>query len=300
MLSGIGPKDHLHQLKIPLIVDLPVGQKLYDHITYVGLAFTINQTISLSPGTVLTPQSIKNYLAYGKGPASSLGGVEGIGYIKTHISREQGEYPDVELIFVDGALNSDFGIVNRRTMRIRDDVYNALWRPLHNKPTWTIFPMLVHPKSVGYMRLKSKNPFDYPLFYGNYLTDAEGADLDTMAAAIRYIIRLSRTPAFQKFGSRLNQNPVPGCESFKFDSDAYWRCAVRTLSITLHHQVATAKMGPPGDPEAVVDSELKVYGIKNLRVADTSVIPIPLTAHTNAPAIMVGEKAADLIKQSWS
>lgn len=299
MLSGIGPKEHLQQLKIPLIQDLPVGQKLYDHITYVGLAFTINETISLSPGTVLTPQSIKSYLTKGRGPISSLGGVEGIGYIKTHISKELGDYPDIEFIFVDGALNSDFGVVNRRTMRIRDDVYNAVWRPLHNIPTWTIFPMLVHPKSVGYMRLKSKNPFDYPLFYGNYLTDPEGADLDTMVAAIRHIERLSKTNAFQKYGSTLNKNPVPGCETFGFDSDAYWKCAVRTLSITLHHQVATAKMGPPTDPEAVVDNELRVYGVRNLRVADTSIIPIPLTAHTNAPAIMVGEKAADLIKLTW-
>lgn len=299
MLSGIGPKQHLQDLQIPLLQDLPVGQKLYDHITYVGLAFTINQTISLSPGTVLTPQSIKAYLDRGRGPISSLGGVEGIGYIKTHVSKEKGDYPDVELIFVDGALNSDFGIVNRRTMRIRDDVYNAVWRPLHNKPTWTIFPMLVHPKSVGFMKLKSRNPFDYPVFYGNYLTDAEGSDLDTMVAAIRYIIRLSKTSPFQKFASKLNDNPVPGCDHFLFDSDDYWKCCVRTLSITLHHQVATAKMGPPHDPEAVVDNQLRVYGIRNLRVADTSIIPVPLTAHTNAPATMVGEKAADLIKFTW-
>lgn len=299
MLSGIGPRNHLASLGIPLIQDLPVGQTLYDHITYVGLAFLINQTVALSVPTVATEQHIRNFLDNGKGPFTSLGGVEGIGYIKTELSRELGDYPDVELIFVGGALNSDYGIVSRRTMKIRDDVYNTLYAPINNQHTWTIFPMLLHPKSVGYMKLRSRNPFDYPLFYGNYLTDAEGHDLKTMVAAIRFINRLSKTQAFQKFGSTLNPIPVPGCEGYTFNSDSYWKCAIRSLSITLHHQVATCKMGPPDDPTAVVDNELRVYGVKRLRVADTSVIPYAVTAHTNAPATMVGEKASDLIKQTW-
>lgn len=90
-----------------------------------------------------------------------------------------------------------------------------------------------------------------------------------------------------------------GCESFAFDSDDYWICAVRHVSTTLWHQVATCRMGPPNDPDAIVDNELRVYGIKNLRVADTSVVPVTITAHTALPAYMIGEKAADLVKHTW-
>lgn len=92
---------------------------------------------------------------------------------------------------------------------------------------------------------------------------------------------------------------LSGCEAHLFDSDDYWICAVRSISSTLWHQVSTCKMGPPNDPEAVVDNELRVYGVKNLRVADTSVIPVTITAHTVIPSYMIGEKAADLLKQTW-
>lgn len=90
-----------------------------------------------------------------------------------------------------------------------------------------------------------------------------------------------------------------GCEAHIFNSDDYWICAIRAVSSTLWHQVSTCKMGPPNDTEAVVDNELRIYGVKNLRVADTSVVPVTLTAHTVLPSYMIGEKASDLLKSSW-
>jgi choline dehydrogenase len=74
---------------------------------------------------------------------------------------------------------------------------------------------------------------------------------------------------------------------------------LRALSLTFHHQVGTVKMGPKEDWGAVVDNKLRVYGVGRLRVADSSVIPFAIGAHTNAPAIMIGEKAADAIKDTW-
>ncbi|KAF7272119.1 hypothetical protein GWI33_015083 [Rhynchophorus ferrugineus] len=163
-----------------------------------------------------------------------------------------------------------------------------------------VYPMLVHPKSYGYLRLKSKNPFQWPLFYPRYFTDPGNDDIKTFIAAIREIQRINRQPAFQRFRSELYTKPIPGCEQHAFNSDAYWECALRTITPTLHHQVATCKMGPSGDPEAVVDNRLKVHGIRRLRVVDTSIIPLPISAHVNIPAVMVGEKASDIIKEDWT
>lgn len=76
-------------------------------------------------------------------------------------------------------------------------------------------------------------------------------------------------------------------------------CAARQVTTNLHHQSGTCKMGPPSDPTSVVDSNLKVIGIENLRVVDCSIMPTVPASHTNAPAMMIAEKAADLIKATW-
>lgn len=300
MLSGVGPRQDLHDLNIRPLADLPVGQYMQDHITFVGLTFRISKDVSLSLRRSLTLEAAKAYFEKGTGPGTSLGGVEGIAYIKTEISDETNStYPDMEILFVGGALNSDFGLISRRSMRIRDDVYDALWRDLHQVPTISMYPMILHPKSSGYMKLRSNNPYTSPFFYGNYLSDPNEQDINTFVAIIRFIIKLSETPSFQEYGAKLDDKPVPGCEFYEFNSDNYWKCAVRTLSITLHHQVGTNRMGPPEDPRSVVNHELKVHGISKLRVADCSVIPFAIAAHTNAPAIMIGEKASDIIKEAW-
>ncbi|XP_017779995.1 PREDICTED: glucose dehydrogenase [FAD, quinone]-like [Nicrophorus vespilloides] len=295
MLSGIGPRAHLNDLNIPVIADLPVGRNLHDHITYVGLNFLVNSTQTMSLPNVI--KYFGEWAINGTGFDTSLGGVGGVAYIKTEVDENPDpSYPDMELLYVDGCLGSDAKIT-AETMRISEDSYNRYWRKIEGKPCWTIFPMLVHPKSIGYMELRSRNPTDHPKFYGNYLSDER--DLRTMIAAIRFILTLAKTSKFKEYHTNFYDAPVPGCEYLTYDSDEYWQCAIETFSITLHHQVGTCKMGPNTDPEAVVNHNLQVYGVSNLRVADTSVIPKALTAHTNAPSIMVGEKASDIIKAAW-
>ncbi|CAH2013123.1 unnamed protein product [Acanthoscelides obtectus] len=301
MLSGIGPKNHLQEVGIPVIKDLPVGETLYDHPVFAGIIFTVNESIVLDlKSTILDPDSYVEYLQRGSGPLTVIGGVEALTFINTNISDDSDpRLPDVELIFIGGSLSVDHGVILRRLLNIPRATYDVMWKPLEGKQTFQVFPMLFHPKSKGYMKLRSSNPFDPPKFYLNYFSDPEHIDIENMIAGIREIQRIVEFPAMQKFGATIVDTPIPGCEHYAFDSDAYWECGLRTLIGSLYHQVGTCKMGPREDKEAVVDSRLRVHGIKNLRVADTSIIPLPVTAHTVEPAYVVGERGADLIKQDW-
>jgi choline dehydrogenase len=96
----------------------------------------------------------------------------------------------------------------------------------------------------------------------------------------------------------LDRTHVKGCEKFKFDTDSYWACAIRHVTNAENHQTGTCRMGPSPN-KAVVDSTLKVHGIKGLRVIDASIMPNVTRGNINAPIIMIAEKGSDLIKADW-
>lgn len=302
MLSGIGPKEQLKKFGIPLIRDLPVGKIMYDHLTHMGIVFIVNTTgVSLNTKRALQPNNVIDYLNKGRGILTVPGGVEALSFIKTKVADFRGfDVPDVELIFIPGSFHSDEGTGIRRGMRISDKIYNKVYKRLEDTSidTFSIIQMLFHPKSVGHLELKSANPFHWPKFYTNFLKNSD--DIETLLEGIRYSLQLIKTPPFQSVGARLHSVPLPNCAHYHFASDDYWRCSIRTLASTLHHQVSTCKMGPISDRSSVVSPELKVHGIKKLRVADTSIIPEAPTAHTNAMSFMIGEKCADMIKRQWS
>ncbi|EEB16960.1 glucose dehydrogenase precursor, putative [Pediculus humanus corporis] len=299
MLSGIGPKSDLESLNITVLQNSEgVGKNLQEHICYSGLTFLINQTnVGVSTNSLFNFNNFIEFFERGKGVLTLLGGVEGLGYISTKLNDDQRGRPDIEFIFASASIPNDNGLLLRKGIGITDEIYEKTYKPLENRETWTVWPMLLHPKSKGYLKLKSNSPYDWPKFYANYFQDEH--DLNTLVEGVKMVVNMSQTKAFQKYGSFLNPFPVSGCEEFNLNSDEYWKCAVKSLLTTLHHQSGTCKMGPPSDTTAVVSPELKVYGIKNLRVVDTSIIPKLVTAHTMAAAYMIGEKASDMIKQSW-
>jgi choline dehydrogenase len=145
--------------------------------------------------------------------------------------------------------------------------------------------------------LRSTNPYEKPIIHANYFSHPN--DLEVLVDGLKTILALAETKSFKKYNTKYWDTPLPGCEHLELWSDEYWGCMCRTYTATIYHYSGTAKMGPPTDPEAVVNHELKVYGVRGLRVVDASIMPKIVSGNTNAPAIMIGEKGADLIKAYW-
>ncbi|XP_039281794.1 glucose dehydrogenase [FAD, quinone]-like [Nilaparvata lugens] len=298
MLSGVGPRDHLEEMGIPVIKDLRVGYNLQDHVSMGGLAFLVNDTVSIIESRYQGPQYMLDYLLNGAGPLTLPGGAEALALFRTGLVDGPEDHPDMELVFGPGALTGDTGASLRRSFAIREDFYDKVYRAHEGEDAFSIVPVLLQPLSRGRVKLKSRNPFHWPLLYPNYYDHPR--DLKIVVEGIKMAVRITETEPFAKYATQLLRNPFPGCASLIFASDEYWACTARHITTNLQHQSGTCKMGPPSDPEAVVDPQLRVYGIQGLRVVDASIMPVIPAGHTNAIVFMIGEKAADLIKDTWS
>ncbi|GAB6027860.1 hypothetical protein CHUAL_002078 [Chamberlinius hualienensis] len=293
MLSGLGPKQHLESLRIKVIADIQgVGENLQDHLANGGPMFIINSPVST---TVDAVNHLPEWLISGTGPATVLGGVEALGYVKTPLADLKGDWPDIEFHFVTGSVASDHGSHLRKISGFTDEVWNGYFAPFVFNHTFTIYPTLLHPKSRGIIRLKSTNPYEHPYIDPRYYTHPN--DIQVMTEGTKMAISLGNSEPFKKFGTRLNPLSFPGCQHSNHYSDEYLSCVARSYAATFFHPVGTCKMGV--DQMAVVDPQLKVYGVKGLRVIDASVMPYIISGNTNAPTIMIAEKAADYIKKDW-
>jgi len=302
MLSGIGPSDNLKAIEVPVIKELPVGMQLYDHMCHFGPTFITNTTGETIFQSNINLAMVKSFAFLGDPSTmlSSIGGVESLTFLKVPGSKEPADMPDIELITVDGSLASDAGSALKNGANFKNEIYRDVYQDLAQRKQdhFSVLVMQFHPKSVGRLWLHNRNPFEWPRINPKYFQRDE--DVEFLLQGIKETIKITKSPALQKLGTRLHTKKIPGCGNFNFGSDDYWRCSIRTMSYTLHHQVATCRMGPETDRSAVVSPELKVHGISNLRVVDTSIIPFPPTAHTNAASFMIGEKASDLIKNEWN
>nr|CAH7724670.1 unnamed protein product [Callosobruchus chinensis] len=298
MLSGVGPKQELTKHGIPVLADLPVGENLQDHVAMGGLTFMIDKPVSIVQDRFQAFPMTMQYVMHGKGPMTTLGGVEGLAFVNTYLGfLGNRSWPDIQFHMAPASINSDAGAKVRHVLGLREDLYDMVYGPIANKDVWTLMPLLLRPRSRGWVRLRNKNPFAPPLIHANYFDDPH--DIKTLVEGAKIAINISESRAFKRFGSRLHRIPFPNCKHLQFASDAYWECHIRTISMTIYHPVGTCKMGPDSDKEAVVDPRLRVYGVSGLRVIDASIMPTIPSGNTNAPAIMVGEKGADLIKEDW-
>jgi len=278
--------------------DLSVGQNLQDHYGTGALTFTVDMPISAVQTRFENIPSILKYAVFGTGPLTMLGGVEALAWIPTKYTNKSQDFPDIEFHFVGGCPASDGGRQIRKAHGLGDTLWQ-MYHPLAMKDTWSLLTMLLRPKSRGSVRLRSSNPYDKPVLNAGYFSHPE--DIKVLVEGIKFGRSLVDTKAFSRVGSKFwSDVPMPGCEGTELWTDEYWGCMARHYTSTVYHHSGTAKMGPANDTQAVVNHQLKVYGVPRLRVIDASIMPTIVSGNTNAPVIMIGEKGADLIKADWS
>lgn len=279
LLSGIGPKEDLKEVGITPVHDLPgVGKNLQNHVAF-ALNFVINE-VDTAP---LNWATAMEYLLYRDGLMSGTGISDVTGKISSRYA-DNPNSPDIQFYF-GGYLASC-----SRTGQVGELLSN-------NSRTVQIYPTVLQPKSRGYIKLGSSDPLQPPKIYANYLTNDH--DIKVLIEGIKFAIQFSQTEAMKRYGMQLDRTPVSGCESLPFGSDLYWECAIRQETGPENHQAGSCKMGPGKDPLAVVDHELRVHGIRSLRVADASIMPKVTSGNTHAPVTMIAEKVSYLIKKAW-
>ncbi|CAN8023049.1 unnamed protein product [Ixodes persulcatus] len=298
LISGIGPQHELHKLGIPCLADLPVGRNLQDHIYPGGLNFLVKEEVSMIQPRVFNLKEIIKYLTVGKGPLTLLGGVEGLAFINTKYANKSMDWPDIEIHYLSGSPVSDGGQTFRRTEGIGDELWEKVYAPYVYRDTMSVYPVLLRPKSRGYIKLRSRNIHDPPIIDPKYFSHPD--DIMTVVDGMKFSIAVGQAPAFKKYGVKMWDKVFPGCDHYKFLGDEYLACMARTFTNTIYHPVGTCKMGQPWDPTTVVDPHLRVKGVGGLRVIDASIMPVIVSGNTNAPSIMIGEKGADIVKSDWS
>ncbi|KAK6640558.1 hypothetical protein RUM44_012254 [Polyplax serrata] len=298
MLSGVGPARTLDKFGIPVLFDSPgVGQNLQDHVAVGGIIFLIDHPFSLVFRRLVNLNSVLRYAIYENGPLTSSIGLESVGFITTKYGNQTDDWPDIEFMITSSATNSDGGDQVRKAHGLTQKFYEENFASINHRDVFGVFPMILRPKSRGFLTLQSSDPLRYPLMYHNYLTHPD--DVRVLREGVKHAVAFGQTKSMRRFGARLHRTPVYGCRHLQQFTDEYWECVIRQYTMTIYHMSGTAKMGPPTDPSAVVDSRLRVYGISNLRVIDASIMPVITSGNIQAPVIMIGEKGADMIKEDW-
>jgi len=296
MHSGIGPKNHLQEMGIESIVDLPgVGSNLQDHVTTILGPFIINKPVTFNLARLMiSPGTLFEYLLNGSGPLSTTVAGDAIGFIHTENIEDNLKYPpDVQYHINSVAPYSDYGFLFHKIGGFKQDWYRDYYSSHYAKDAATILPVVLRPKSRGHLWLQSSDPFEPPYIDPKYYTHPD--DVKTMIAGIKSILNMiENTPELKEYGYDLIREPFPHCKNQEFQSDDYWECFIRHLTFTMYHPVGTCALG------SVLDPELRVQGVAHLRVADASIMPEIISGNTNAAVIMIAEKAADMIKSQWS
>ncbi|MDA9577613.1 GMC family oxidoreductase N-terminal domain-containing protein [Gammaproteobacteria bacterium] len=269
--SGIGPEQEITKHGIEHKVDLPgVGKNLQDHIDYISVhKYKSLNLFGFSLGTIFLkyPYELIKYLLMKTGMFTSTVAEAG-GFIR---SRNDITVPDIQLHFAPGMV-VDHG---------RESVWGT---------GLSCHTCLLRPKSRGEVTLQSADPKDDPKIDPKFLSHPD--DMRDMVAGYKKMMKVMNKEPLSKYTSGHVQRPVD------LDNDEDIEQAIREDADTVYHPVGTCKMG--SDEMSVVNERLKVHKVSGLRVIDASIMPTLVGGNTNAPTIMIGEKASDMILEDWA
>ena len=267
MLSGVGPADHLAEHGIDVVADLPVGENLHDHLFV--------PTTWIMPNAV--HRGVPSYFARGLARELTVGGsflensvFETVGFVRTSLATN---VPDLQIHVLPWAYPSP-----NQDAPVRHEV--------DKRRALTVMSTLIYPRSRGTVQLASSDPHAAPLIDMNYL--AEAADQQVLCEGVDMIREIMKSASF---GGNVESELHPGT----LYSSSDLKAEILNRATTVYHGVGTCRMGV--DERAVVGPDLKVRGVDGLRVADASIMPSIIGGNTNAPSIMIGDKAAELILQ---
>jgi choline dehydrogenase len=267
MLSGVGPADHLRSLGIPVTADLPVGENLHDHL-YVPLTYLAPSAVHR--GTALHFFSGVLAEAWGKNSWFGRTVFEGGAFVRSkHATNGVPDFQIHALPWAYPSPNQDLPV-----------------RPVVDpRPAITVMPTLIYPKSRGNVRLASADPSAAPLIDPGYLSDP--ADAEFLIDGIKLVREIMQS---RLLGKLVTEELHPGSA---MADDAGLARELPNRIHTVYHPVGTCRMG--SDERAVVDPALRVRGVEGLRVADAAIMPTITGGNTNAPAMMIGERCAELM-----
>ncbi|KFB42232.1 hypothetical protein ZHAS_00009927 [Anopheles sinensis] len=292
-LSGVGAKEELERLNIPLVKDIPsVGENLQDHVI-VPLFLSLHGSRPIEQHMDELVDSIYSYVRYGLGPFGSISVTDLLGFVNT--VSPTAKFPDIQYHHMLILWKTPNIEKLTQTYGWNDNIADQIIKQNQKSEILVVLVTLLNPKSKGSIKLRTANPYDAPVINANYLDDER--DVKTIIRGIRHFRKLLPTENFTYHELKDFHLEIEECDRQEYDSDSYWECYARYMSTTIYHPTSTAKMGPDGDAAAVVDPRLKVRGVQNLRVIDASIMPDIVSGNTNAPTIMIGEKGSDLIKE---
>lgn len=292
MNSGIGPREHLEDVGIDVLRDLPVGKNLKDPVIFPGFVLTFDDDLVKD---IDFNDEVYKYFMQQKGLLAGIDLTNFVGFIDTK-NTSRSKYPDVQFLhflFRKGhthlldAFVKMFGYV--------DEIKESLNDYVKKSNLLIIAPTLLKPRSTGRVLLREGNLYSKPEIDSRILSDEE--DVDVFLDSVKYLTKFARTKSMNRNNAEILQINIPNCDSMRFKTDSYWRCAIENMATPYYGSSGTCKMGTNDDRiEAVVGYNLKVYGTNKLRVIDGSIKPSPISGTSHVPTIMIAERGADIIK----